>query len=161
EAVDEGILRIPTEAPKPGSTVPVGQVLAYLVAEGETFGAAPAVVTEAKPIAAPVFAENLVSSAPRGDVIASPRAKPVAGEPGVDWKQLTGTGAGGRIRESDVRGAAPTVSANGTRIPITQKRRVIAERMLGSRLKTASVTLTTRADAENLVAFRNQLKVGG
>src|SRR5262245_5046264 len=36
EAIDSGILRIPPNAPKPGDVIPVGAVLAYLFAPGET-----------------------------------------------------------------------------------------------------------------------------
>ena len=35
ESFDAGILRIPPDAPKPGDEVVVGQLLAYLVEEGE------------------------------------------------------------------------------------------------------------------------------
>ena len=35
EAVDDGILRIPPDAPQAGSVVSVGEILGYLVAEGE------------------------------------------------------------------------------------------------------------------------------
>src|SRR5438132_7494628 len=35
EATDSGVLRIPADAPKPGSTVKVGAVLGYLITEGE------------------------------------------------------------------------------------------------------------------------------
>src|SRR5690348_6586423 len=35
ESFDEGILRIPPDGPRPGDTVKVGQVLAFLVAGGE------------------------------------------------------------------------------------------------------------------------------
>src|SRR5207302_11032085 len=35
EAIDAGILRIPANAPKPGETVAVGRVLAFLVSPGE------------------------------------------------------------------------------------------------------------------------------
>src|SRR5262249_33846014 len=38
EALDAGILRIPRDSPPPGTTVKVGQVLAYLAAEGEEMG---------------------------------------------------------------------------------------------------------------------------
>src|SRR5437879_5939495 len=36
ESFDEGFLRIPPDAPQPGDTVRVGQVLAFLVAMGES-----------------------------------------------------------------------------------------------------------------------------
>jgi pyruvate dehydrogenase E2 component (dihydrolipoamide acetyltransferase) len=107
-------------------------------------------------------------STPSRVVVASPRARRVATELGVDWKSLPGTGAEGRIRECDVRQAAsvglPAAEAahGGRRIPITSRRRVIAQRMLAGRQQTVPVTLTTRADATNLVNLREQFKsVGG
>ena len=91
EAVDEGILRIPGSGPTKGSIVRVGAVIGYLVAAGESVPFA-----NRKP-------QNETQS-----VFASPRARRVASELGIDWKGLSGTGAGGRVRESDVRAAAAT-----------------------------------------------------
>ena len=89
--------------------------------------------------------------------IASPRARRVATELKIDWTQLTGTGAGGRIREQDVL-AARRAPAAGRRIPLTSRRKVIAQRMVASRQQTVPVTLTTKADAANLVNLREQFK---
>ena len=89
--------------------------------------------------------------------IASPRARRVATELKIDWTQLTGTGAGGRIREQDVL-AARRAPAAGRRIPLTSRRKVIAQRMVASRQQTVPVTLTTKADATNLVNLREQFK---
>ena len=89
--------------------------------------------------------------------IASPRARRVAAELKIDWTQLTGTGAGGRIREQDVL-AARRAPAAGRRIPLTSRRKVIAQRMVASRQQTVPVTLTTKADAANLVNLREQFK---
>jgi pyruvate dehydrogenase E2 component (dihydrolipoamide acetyltransferase) len=94
--------------------------------------------------------------------IASPRARRAAAELGVDWRQLTGTGARGRIRERDVRGAGISTSRSGTRRPISSRRQVITQRLVASRQQTVPVTLTTKADATNLVSLREQFKsVGG
>jgi pyruvate dehydrogenase E2 component (dihydrolipoamide acetyltransferase) len=84
---------------------------------------------------------------------ASPRARRVAKELGVDWTRLQGTGNTGRIRERDVRAA---VSASG--VAVSQARRTIARRMVESLRATAPVTLTTTADATNLVNLREQFK---
>lgn len=102
---------------------------------------------------------------------ASPRARRVAGELGVDWRQLAGTGAGGRIRERDVRAAAASGGAaansqklsreGGQRLPLTSRRKLIAQRMVVSRHQTVPVTLTSRADATNLVNLREQFKAVG
>jgi pyruvate dehydrogenase E2 component (dihydrolipoamide acetyltransferase) len=131
------------------------------------------------PVAATVRVEAVPSQAeaPRSDRPArsvrstpaiSPRARRVARELGVDWAQLDGSGRTGRIRERDVRaaarsgavGAAPTQqTAAPSRVqPLTSVRRLIAERMLAAAHSTAPVTLTTRADATNLVSLRNQFK---
>ncbi|MCF7963186.1 MAG: 2-oxo acid dehydrogenase subunit E2 [Pirellula sp.] len=89
--------------------------------------------------------------------VASPRARRVAAEQKIDWTQLTGTGAGGRIREQDVLAARPAPDS-GRRIPLTSRRKVIAQRMVASRQQTVPVTLTTKADAANLVNLREQFK---
>jgi pyruvate dehydrogenase E2 component (dihydrolipoamide acetyltransferase) len=86
----------------------------------------------------------------------------VAKELGVDWKSLAGSGKSGRIRECDVRAAAgSSISSVGQRIPISSRRRTIAARMTASSQQTAPVTLTTRADATNLVNLRAQFKTAG
>ena len=86
EAVDEGILRIPSTGPTKGCIVKVGAVIGYLVAD--------------------VHRANSVPRMKNRAAFASPRARRVASELGIDWTGLSGTGAGGRIRERDVRAAA-------------------------------------------------------
>jgi pyruvate dehydrogenase E2 component (dihydrolipoamide acetyltransferase) len=104
------------------------------------------------------------SPPPRSEtrITSSPRARRVAKELGVDWKSLAGSGKSGRIRECDVRAAASSSTlSGGKRIPISSRRRTIAARMTASIQQTAPVTLTTRADATNLVNLRNQFKTAG
>jgi pyruvate dehydrogenase E2 component (dihydrolipoamide acetyltransferase) len=88
----------------------------------------------------------------------SPRARRVAAELNVDWNGLRGTGKTGRIRERDVLAAASPAPRPASLSPT---RRVIAERMLHSARSTAPVTLTTRADATNLVNLRGQFQTAG
>ncbi len=118
----------------------------------------------------PVTALPIANTRPTNDrsAVASPRARRVAAELGLNWNTLTGTGANGRIRERDVRAAAASghsstsAARSGQRLPLTSRRRVIAQRMVASRQQTVPVTLTTRADATNLVNLREQFKsVGG
>jgi pyruvate dehydrogenase E2 component (dihydrolipoamide acetyltransferase) len=96
--------------------------------------------------------------------VASPRARRLASNLGIDWRRLIGSGAGGRVRECDVKAAstnlpsAITAAGNAQRIPISKKRRLIAQRLVASRQLTVPVTLTTKADATNLVNLRNQFK---
>lgn len=144
-------------------TGPGGRVLSVDVERaGESRGGRAATVK-----ASPGAAVGAVADAP----FASPRARRVAGELGVDWRRLAGTGAGGRIRERDVRAAAASggaaansrrlSSAGGQRVPLTSRRKLIAQRMVVSRQQTVPVTLTSRADATNLVNLREQFKAVG
>jgi pyruvate dehydrogenase E2 component (dihydrolipoamide acetyltransferase) len=94
----------------------------------------------------------------------SPRARRVAAELKIDTTQLQGSGRTGRIRERDVRAAAARLSvardtpAVPTRAGVSSIRRTIAERMVQSLRSTAPVTLTTTADATNLVSLRRQFQ---
>ena len=97
-------------------------------------------------------------------VISSPRARRLASNLGIDWRHLIGSGAGGRVRECDVKAASTNLpsaiasAGKAQRIPISKKRRLIAQRLVTSRQLTVPVTLTTKADATNLVNLRNQFK---
>ena len=98
------------------------------------------------------------SSSPiSGSPTISPRARRAATERGIDWMSIKGSGRTGRIRERDIRAAIP--AAAGVRVlPLTAIRKTIAGRMLASQRCTAAVTLTTTADATNLVNLREQFK---
>jgi pyruvate dehydrogenase E2 component (dihydrolipoamide acetyltransferase) len=94
---------------------------------------------------------------------ATPRARRTAKKMGIDWTQLAGSGRGGRVRERDVLRAANAANecSGARRIPIAGRRKVIAERLAESARQTVPVTLTTRADATNLVSLREQFKAAG
>jgi pyruvate dehydrogenase E2 component (dihydrolipoamide acetyltransferase) len=108
-----------------------------------------------------------VAKAAGGARSSTPRARRVSAELGVDLTRLDGSGKGGRIRERDVRAAAGSnnhetpaspVAPGSSDVVISIMRRTIADRMMQSLANTAPVTLTTRIDATNLVALRNQFK---
>lgn len=117
EAVDEGIIgQILVPAGTDG--VKVGTVIALIQNEDEDAAppkAAAAVVAPPKadpvppapaaPAPAPVNAPAKVASADR--IIASPLAKRIAAQKGVDLAGLTGSGPNGRIVKADVEGRAP------------------------------------------------------
>jgi pyruvate dehydrogenase E2 component (dihydrolipoamide acetyltransferase) len=101
---------------------------------------------------------------PASDAVASPRARRAAAELGVEWRLLRGTGRGGRVRESDVRcavGIAPAKSVVSRGVPLSPRRKVIADRLRKSRQLTIPVTLTTTADATHLVAWREKHRSSG
>jgi pyruvate dehydrogenase E2 component (dihydrolipoamide acetyltransferase) len=102
------------------------------------------------------------------NAIATPRAKRAAARMGIDWTTVAGSGKNGRIRERDVLAAATSVGAGlplsqatGRRVPVSGRRKVIADRLSESARKTVPVTITTRADATNLIGLRDQFKSTG
>ncbi len=104
EAVVDGFLYV-VRGPGDGP-IPVGEVIGYLLAEGEQppTGAAPA--AEPTPATAPAVE---IAPAPAGDgwprpgrPPSSPAARRRAADLGVDWRQAVGTGRAGRIKERDV-----------------------------------------------------------
>ncbi len=89
-------------------------------------------------------------------MLASPAARRVAGELGIDYKTLKGSGPGGRIVQADVRAAAasggpPPVAASR---PVSGMRKVIVERMAASWDQVPRITLQSEVDLTNLLAVR-------
>jgi pyruvate dehydrogenase E2 component (dihydrolipoamide acetyltransferase) len=127
--------------------------------------------------AAPLVRASLASAPPAlagGRVKASPLAKKVAAERGVNLGGLQGTGPGGRILRDDVLSAptgqgaggatataVPSVPSmppgeNDKRIPLSGMRRVIAERLLASKTQLPHFYLYIEVDTAPLMAMRAQ-----
>ena len=106
-----------------------------------------------------------------GRVMASPRAKKLAEELGVDLAAVTGTGPSGKITEDDIKKAAsqktpaPAATAGqiklGSAIPLTKKQRITAERMVESKRTIPCFYLSLRADVTDLVELRSKLNESG
>ena len=120
EAEDSGVLlKITRQA---GETVPVTEVIGYIGAEGEVVAdnvaSAPAAepapkVEEVATVEAPVVATQAPVVHEGGKVRATPKARKVARELGIDLTQVPGTGAKGRVHADDVenfKGAQPKVT---------------------------------------------------
>ena len=110
EAVDEGkIGRILIAEGSAG--VKVNTPIAVLLEDGESADAAPKAAAPAAPAAAPVAAPvaPAVAAAPKAAsgarVFASPLARRIAAEKGLDLSQIAGSGPHGRIVRADVEGA--------------------------------------------------------
>ena len=91
---------------------------------------------------------------------ASPVVRRLAEESGISLDQATASKPAGRVTRSDVRAAAPPPAElfADAPTPISKVRRLIADRMSESAHTVAPVTLTTEADATELVAIRGHLK---
>jgi pyruvate dehydrogenase E2 component (dihydrolipoamide acetyltransferase) len=131
EAMDAGILRIPPDSALPGVSVAVGTVLAYVVQPGEAVpfstqaapaAAAPSAAAQAAPtvLSVPVKAGAAHANGLAGSP-ASPRARRVAKELGIDWTTVTGSGRTGRIVERDVRAAAVAVAPRTRVSPVARR----------------------------------------
>ena len=100
-----------------GVTVPVLDKVAIIAAADEDIAAlmggaaAPAPAAEAAPAAAPAAAAAPAEKKAGGRVIATPAAKKLAKEKGIDLALVTGTGPNGRITEDDVKNYTPAPAA--------------------------------------------------
>lgn len=197
EAFDEGILHECYVAE--GDKVPLGGRLAILLDEGEEppapgaevsapAEAVPAADTEsAQESSPPARSASAVAAPPAtaapvdsggGRVAASPLARRVAAERGVNLAQIQGSGPGGRIVKRDVENApvglsrpaaaggaaapsAPVIRAvageGDERQPLSGMRSVIAERLLASKTQIPHFYLTVDVDAAPLLAFRKKI----
>ncbi len=147
-------------------------------------GGAPAPATaEAAPAAAPAPEPANAEpepAKPAGRIMASPRAKKLAKELGVDLAMIKGTGPAGKITEADIRQAAegkpaaparPTTPETsmppapevklGSTVRVNRLQRITAERMLKSKQEIPCFYLTVRVDMTDLVAFRAKMNEAG
>ena len=172
-------------AAKEGTELPVGSLMAIIGAPGEDLAALLGAVIAAKPGAqAPVgeaprpgssqLTSRLVDQstreapvrAPGERVKASPVAKKLAEEHGIDINTLTGTGPEGRIVREDVeraiaaKGQAPSAERRAPSaevpesIPLSGMRKAIFDRMGQSWREAARVTMFADADMTELVRLR-------
>lgn len=134
-----------------GGTVPVGAVLVVIEEDGDR---------KEKPKGIGVVGEleeaqeGAEAQAPEGDrpIPALPKDRKLAGELGVELKDLRPTGPRGRVTEEDIRGAAAPAASEGDRIPLRGVRRSMARSMTASAFTAVHVTVMERAEA---LALRN------
>jgi pyruvate dehydrogenase E2 component (dihydrolipoamide acetyltransferase) len=118
EAVDEGVIGKILVA-EGTDNVKVGTVILVMAGEDGAVSTPKAVAAPAAmptPAPAPAAAPAVAApSAPASDRIkASPLAKKIAADLGVDISKVTGTGPGGRIVRADVEGAAGGAAPTGS-----------------------------------------------
>ncbi|MFN9322326.1 MAG: pyruvate dehydrogenase complex dihydrolipoamide acetyltransferase, partial [Holosporales bacterium] len=186
EAVDEGTLgKIIIAAGAQG--VKVNSLIALLLNEGEDASALSAVNTNATAaaphpapvIAAPVIAAAAPAATPPSTanaghrLLASPLAKRLAKEQGLDLKNIKGTGPHGRIIRADILVAAKTPATVATPIAVsnedpfalplgkfdghTTMRKVIARRLTESKQQVPHFYLEVDVELDALLALRKQI----
>ncbi|MBN2377090.1 MAG: 2-oxo acid dehydrogenase subunit E2 [Sedimentisphaerales bacterium] len=112
-----------------------------------------------------------------GRVMASPRARKLASESGVDLRLVKGTGAGGRIVGDDVQnfagatgkavtaeavaaGPAPDQPQPGTEVVVTKMRRAIGMNLQMSSRDVPHFNVTMSVDMKRAMAFRKEINQG-
>ncbi|RFD20397.1 pyruvate dehydrogenase complex dihydrolipoamide acetyltransferase [Komagataeibacter melaceti] len=188
EAVDEGIMgRILVPAGTEG--IAVNAPIAILVAEGESVpdapasapetrpttpaaaapAASPAVAAGATPVASPAAA---AAPAGRSRVFASPLARRIAAQKGIDLATLKGSGPSGRIVRRDVEQAASAPAAapapkaapaatvaggNYESVPHSSMRKVIARRLTEAKTTIPHFYVEMDVKLDALLALRSQM----
>jgi pyruvate dehydrogenase E2 component (dihydrolipoamide acetyltransferase) len=183
ESMASGILRkVLVQA---GETVPVGQMLAVIGKAEEDIssvissnGGAPAAPAEHKaapaaqapqPAAAPAVAQPAAAApaAATGRILASPLARRIAREAGIDLTTLQGTGPGGRIIRRDVESATAAGAPSAVSVPqfapqgpefrdepLSQMRKTIAQRLAQSLGPVPHFYLTIDVDMKKAKELR-------
>ena len=178
--------KVDTEVPSPVSgmltkilhnideTVPVGTVIAVIeeTAPGAEVREAPTTPKPKELLEEKDKTEEKVGLEKRY----SPLVRRLAKEYGVDLNKITGTGAGGRITKEDmldyiestqkvsvlartkVEETKPSGEMKEEVIPISSKRRIIAERMVQSKRTAAHVTTTFEIDMISVAKYREANK---
>ena len=170
---DKATLELPAEVSgsitlkaEEGEAVAVGQVVCLIDTEGaskegqsmptstQAAASAPAV-----PVAAPAADQNYAAGS------ASPAAKKIIAEKGMDLESVMGTGRNGRITKEDAVKAVPsmgTAPAGGKRGEERKKlsmlRRKVAERLVAVKNETAMLTTFNEADMAPIFALRKKYK---
>lgn len=163
-----------------GGSAPVDSVLAILGKEGEDFKALLESAQQTKPATkeelkteekktetvvtktetVPVVESVLTSSSSNGRVKASPLAKSLAKEKGINLTMVKGTGDGGRIIKKDIEGfkggsgGAITAVESFTEVAVSNMRKTIARRLSESKNGAPHFYLTMAIDMDQCIASR-------
>jgi pyruvate dehydrogenase E2 component (dihydrolipoamide acetyltransferase) len=123
---------------------------------------------------APVQGEDRSDAGANGRVKASPLAKKLAAEKGINIAEIHGSGDSGRIIKKDVDSfvpsrkeaprpaaamapAAPAGQVSFDEVPVSQMRRIIAKRLTESKFSAPHFYLTISIDMDNAVASRTRI----
>lgn len=140
-------------------------VAAKPAAQPTPSAAQPEVVAEAKPT--PKVAPPPVQTSSNGRIVASPLAKKLASEKGIDLSRVQGSGDHGRIIKRDIDSYQPTAGGgvqaftprgteSVTEIANSQMRKTIAKRLSASKFSAPHYYLGVEFDMDHAIAFRTQ-----
>lgn len=184
-AEKDGVLNIITPA---GETVAIGAVVASIDTDAKPTAstAAPAAAaTPAQAAPAAAAANGGRTTHPELQAHQSPAVQRIVNEKGLDASQVQGTGLGGRLTKGDVLSAQPTPAQVSTptpaaakstpapvapavrgpskqgdikRVPMTNIRKKIAERLVQAQHNAALLTTFNEIDMSKVIEIRNKYK---
>lgn len=150
-----GILKEITQ--EDGATVTAGDVVARMEAGEKPAGEAEAEQSDAA--AKPEQSAAPAKAAQSSDVDknASPAARKMAAEQGIDSKSVAGSGRGGRVTKADMKQhIAGGGSRHEERIPMTRMRKRIAERLMDAQQSTAMLTTFNEVNMKPVMDLRKK-----
>jgi pyruvate dehydrogenase E2 component (dihydrolipoamide acetyltransferase) len=145
---------------KAGDVIPVGHVVAVILASGET---PPLSAAQPGPVVAPLPRPRAAVATPAALPLApvegrrtpaSPKARRLAEERGVDLSRLTGSGPDGEITAADVLAAVPSAQM----IAISGAWQTMADRLTRSWSTVPHFFLTREVHAQGLVDWRKRFQ---
>ena len=165
-ALDEGFLR--KILVQDGGDAAVNQPIAiFTETKDESIeGYSPEGEQKAEEKAAPPKEEKIVKEEPVSSgerIIASPLAKKIASQKGIDLQGIEGTGPRGRIVAKDLEKSsikpAESMASSGSfeEVPLTPIRKVISQRLQEAKSTIPHFYVTQLVDAAQLVQLRDQL----
>src|SRR5512141_1186815 len=171
EAPASGILKGVRAGAVDGADVPVGETIAFIAGPDEVVPVLPPLgsVSSANPIKLPPASPSPSTNAEPGSIKATPVARRVAKDLGVDLSLVKGSGPDGRIKDEDVRayaaaakrrsaGPAPApLAAAGEWLDLTAAQRVTGQRMLESVQTAPQFALTLNTDMTQVLWLREAL----
>ena len=127
-----------------------------------------AVTTSATPVKQTATTAPVVKQATtNGRIIASPLAKKLAKDKGIDIAVVHGSGDGGRIIKKDIEFYTPSAGRSNapvfvgtesfTEVPVSQMRKTIARRLVESKNSAPHFYLTVEVDMENAISAREAI----
>lgn len=181
-AEKDGVLNITSAA---GETVKIGATVATIDTAAAKPAGAPATATAATPqaTATPTSAGATKSAHPELQAHLSPAVSRVVNERGLDASTIAGTGLGGRITKGDALNATatpapaaakapaapakpvvvpvlqgPSKQGDIKRVPMTNIRKKIAERLVQAQHNAAILTTFNEIDMTKVIEIRNKYK---
>ena len=170
---DKATLELPAEVSgiitlkaEEGEAVAVGQVVCLIDTSAEKpEGMTNAIAVVQLQTAAPIATQTAPVATTYATGAASPAAKKILSEKGIDSASVDGTGRDGRVTKEDALNAVPSMGSNAalgdrdsSRTKLSMLRRKVAERLVQAKNETAMLTTFNEVDMSAIFDIRKKFK---